>query len=111
LNQFWHGKNFLQGKIPQTNTEYWAHKLQRNIERDKQVNATLIHNGWIVLRYWEKDIKQNITSITDQIEQTVIKRKKVLRSKMVRNKEATSKMGSIPLDKYPQISQFPLLQD
>jgi DNA mismatch endonuclease (patch repair protein) len=45
-SEFWHGKQFLEGKyIPKTNTEFWAKKITRNIERDKEVNQKLLDDG------------------------------------------------------------------
>lgn len=58
-SEFWHGKYLLEQKyIPKENADYWIPKLERNIERDKQVNQELVSMGWIVIRFWEKDIRQ-----------------------------------------------------
>lgn len=70
-SEFWHGKKFLEGEIPKNNQDFWVKKLSRNIERDKEVNNKLNEDGWIVLRYWEKDIKKDINSIVDEIEQVL----------------------------------------
>ena len=43
--------------IPKTNNDFWKKKIQRNIARDHEVNLFLQKEGWIVLRFWEKDIK------------------------------------------------------
>ena len=60
-SEFWHGKYLMEGKyIPKTNTEFWVNKITRNIERDKEVNQELKSQGWIVLRFWESDIRKNI---------------------------------------------------
>lgn len=59
-SEFWHGKYLLEQKyIPKSNTEYWIPKLERNIERDKQVNTELELAGWTVIRFWEKDIRKH----------------------------------------------------
>jgi len=53
---FWHGcKKHL--RIPQKNKFYWINKIQKNINRDKEVNAKLKHEGWVVFRIWEHSIK------------------------------------------------------
>ena len=44
---------------PATNAEYWKHKLNRNIERDKRNRLALEQLGWKVLDIWECEIKQN----------------------------------------------------
>ena len=41
-------------------SEFWIPKIERNIERDKEVSAALEANGWRVLRFWGDDIKRNV---------------------------------------------------
>lgn len=60
-SDFWHGRLYLEGRsIPKSNQDYWIPKLERNIERDKLVNQTLEKQGWVVLRFWESEIKKEI---------------------------------------------------
>ncbi len=66
-SEFWHGKYFLEGKVPKTNQDYWIPKLKRNIERDKKVNETLKKEGWTVLRFWEKEIRKNLDECVEKI--------------------------------------------
>lgn len=49
---FWHGCP-EHGRLPATNGDYWAPKLARNAERDRDNDAALIDAGWEVLRLWE----------------------------------------------------------
>jgi len=51
--------------------EFWMPKIERNMERDKEVTKELTDNGWIVLRFWGKDIKKNLTECADEIEKAV----------------------------------------
>ncbi|MBE0515554.1 very short patch repair endonuclease [Sulfurimonas sp.] len=67
-SEFWHGKNFLNGEKFKTNSEFWEVKIKRNIERDKEVNEKLISDGWLVLRFWGDDIKNNINECISLIE-------------------------------------------
>ncbi len=67
-SEFWHGKDYLNGKVPKTNQDYWVNKFEQNIERDKRVNTTLKEGGWLVLRFWEKDIYNNLDAIVKSIE-------------------------------------------
>jgi DNA mismatch endonuclease, patch repair protein len=53
---FWHGHDCRNTK-PKQNNDYWVKKRQRNIERDIKINQVFKNRGWIVLRYWECDIK------------------------------------------------------
>lgn len=59
-SEFWHGKNFLEGQKFKTNADYWEPKIQRNIERDKQINMALEKASWSVLRFWGKDIDKTL---------------------------------------------------
>lgn len=53
---FWHQhpvENCLDGRKPKSNNEYWNSKLQRNVERDKQVQLKLWKLGWQTMTVWE----------------------------------------------------------
>jgi len=71
-SEFWHGKYFMEGKIPKTNQEYWIPKIKRNIERDKEVTARLKEEGWKVYRFWGKDILKDPEKIADIIESAIL---------------------------------------
>lgn len=66
-SEFWHGKFYLEGKIPKSNREYWTKKLERNIQRDKEVNTALKGQGWTILRFWEKDIRKNTKECVEAV--------------------------------------------
>ena len=53
---FWHGHNCRNTK-PKDNKEYWDKKIDRNIQRDKQVTKHLERIGWTVIRIWECELK------------------------------------------------------
>jgi DNA mismatch endonuclease, patch repair protein len=54
---FWHGYNWaIKKKGLKSNRKYWIPKIERNIQRDKEVNTLLESEGWKVLRFWEHDI-------------------------------------------------------
>lgn len=58
-SEFWHGWDWGNRKKDfRTNQEFWIPKIERNIARDKEVNSFLINNGWIVIRFWGKEIKK-----------------------------------------------------
>jgi len=52
---FWHGcrKHF---KAPQTNKVFWLNKINKNIDRDKEISRTLKRKGWGVIRVWEHNL-------------------------------------------------------
>ncbi len=57
--EFWHGRNWDVRKYDhKSNCEFWYSKIERNMERDKEVNDELQKCGWKVFRFWETEIKQ-----------------------------------------------------
>ena len=59
-SEFWHGYDWENRKKDfKSNQDFWLPKIERNIERDKEVNRALENEGWKVLRYWGKEIKKN----------------------------------------------------
>ena len=68
-SEFWHGYAWEERKKDfKSNREFWIPKIERNIQRDAEVNAYLKNEGWIVLRFWGKEIKENVSVCTDIIE-------------------------------------------
>ena len=58
-SEFWHGYNWEERKKDiKSHQEFWIPKIERNIKRDIEVNERLIAEGWMVLRFWGKDIKE-----------------------------------------------------
>jgi DNA mismatch endonuclease (patch repair protein) len=55
---FWHGCRICIKKMPQTNSKYWAWKMETNRARDKRNAAKLKRLGWRVYRVWEHDVKK-----------------------------------------------------
>ncbi|MNI54772.1 hypothetical protein D3C73_1096850 [compost metagenome] len=53
--------------MPKSNIEYWNNKILRNKERDKTITETLTSEGWNVLRFWEHDIKNNLSQCISKI--------------------------------------------
>lgn len=71
-SEFWHGYNWEERKKDfKSNQEFWIPKIERNIERDKEVTAELEKQGWTVLRFWGKEIKKNAGGCADIIEKAV----------------------------------------
>ncbi|WP_432648513.1 very short patch repair endonuclease [Mitsuokella sp.] len=68
---FWHARNHQDhpGEQVASNKEYWTKKLTRNVERDKEINDALTEQGWLVLRFWENDIKKDLPHVIDVIRQ------------------------------------------
>lgn len=68
-SEFFHGKDWETKKRPQNNAEFWEKKISRNMERDEEVNKYLIENGWIVLRFWSNQVKRDLYSCINRINQ------------------------------------------
>ena len=59
-SEFWHGYNWaVKKKDIKTQREFWIPKIERNIERDHEVNEKLASDGWTVIRFWGNEIKKN----------------------------------------------------
>ncbi|MBD0406985.1 very short patch repair endonuclease [Bacillus velezensis] len=71
---FWHGCS-IHGNKPKSNSAYWEKKLQRNKERDKEVNSYYQVIGWHVLRIWEHELKENFTETINHIEAFIREKK------------------------------------
>lgn len=55
---FWHGHN-CRNTTPKDNKTYWAKKIKRNRQRDKQVSNFLKQHGWTVMRLWECQLQDS----------------------------------------------------
>lgn len=68
-SEFWHGYDWEnRQKDFKTNEQFWIQKIEKNIARDIHVTESLQKSGWQVLRFWGNDIKKNVVSCADKIE-------------------------------------------
>jgi DNA mismatch endonuclease (patch repair protein) len=67
---FWHGCPY-HCRMPHSNRAYWNAKIRRNKERDKEVNNWYKNNDWIILRFWEHTIQNNIENCVKKIAQSI----------------------------------------
>jgi DNA mismatch endonuclease Vsr len=71
-SEFWHGKDWDRKKYEhKSNIEFWHKKIERNMERDREVNEKLKKEGWIVVRFWGKDIKKNLEDCVNKVISTI----------------------------------------
>ena len=62
---FWHGHEGCRYySIPKTNTEFWMAKIQRNHERDVEVQHRLASMGWHCITIWECELKPKVREKT-----------------------------------------------
>lgn len=71
--EFWHGKIFERYDVT-TNAKYWHEKIRRNMERDLENTIELRDNGWIVLRFWETQIKKHLHECVEEVQQSINQR-------------------------------------
>lgn len=64
---FWHGCPDHH-TVARTNANYWAEKVLRNGERDRETDDLLERAGWRVLRIWEHE---DVGTAADVIESMV----------------------------------------
>lgn len=79
-SEFWHGCNWEKKRLDhKSNIGFWHKKIERNIQRDIEVNEYLKRNGWKVIRFWGKDIMKNLDDCIEIIEKELdgIKRKNI----------------------------------
>lgn len=71
-SEFWHGYDWETRKEDiKSNKDFWITKIERNIARDEEVNDYLTSHGWVVLRFWGKEIQKNVAKCADMIEKEV----------------------------------------
>lgn len=68
--RMWHGYDWEHQKEEfKSNCDFWIPKIERNIEHDFSVTQSLIELEWVVLRFWDFEIKNNLKECADKIEQ------------------------------------------
>lgn len=71
-SEFWHGYDWETSKEKiKTRREFWIPKIERNMARDKEVNEYLESHGWIVIRFWGREIMKNVQGCADIIVKAV----------------------------------------
>jgi len=71
-SEFWHGYDWERKKLEiKTHQEFWIPKIERTIQRDMEVTNDLSNSGWIVLRFWGKEIKHHCGECADKVEAAV----------------------------------------
>ena len=71
-SEFWHGFDWEHRKYDiKSNKEFWITKIERNMQRDREVTEKLESEGWVVLRFWGNEIKKHTEQCADKIEKAV----------------------------------------
>jgi DNA mismatch endonuclease (patch repair protein) len=69
----WHGNEHrrrgmasLEDLFP-TRTQWWVAKIERNMQRDLEVNERLAADGWTVVRLWESEVLADPAAAADRV--------------------------------------------
>ena len=58
--KMWHGYDWERQKHDfKSHQDFWIPKIEHNMERDFDVTQDLIELGWLVLRFWDFEIKKD----------------------------------------------------
>lgn len=75
-SDYWHGYDWEnRNQRIKSNRDYWVPKIERNMERDREVTASLQNEGWLVLRFWEWQIRKHLSECVETILQAIESRK------------------------------------
>lgn len=66
---FWHGYDWEKRKDNiKTNRDFWQAKIERNMQRDRDINRYYAEKGWTVFRIWDFAVKkENLDTLVDRI--------------------------------------------
>lgn len=71
-SEFFHGKDWeTQKDRVKTNPEFWQKKIERNIQRDVEVNNYLEAQNWKVIRFWSHEIEKKLEDCITIIQQEI----------------------------------------
>tara|TARA_B100001750_G_scaffold55397_1_gene43537 strand:+ start:1561606 stop:1562097 length:492 start_codon:yes stop_codon:yes gene_type:complete len=66
--EYWHGHNWQERKPKiKTNRDFWVAKIERNMQRDREVNQELERLGYKVFRFWETEIKKELDRCLSEV--------------------------------------------
>ncbi|TLF46420.1 very short patch repair endonuclease [Maribacter aurantiacus] len=66
--EYWHGENWEERKPKiKTNRDFWIAKIERNMQRDQEVNQELDRLGYTVFRFWEREVKKELDRCLQEV--------------------------------------------
>lgn len=72
-SEFFHGKDWETQQLRiKSNRDYWIPKIERNMQRDLDVNDFLVSKNWTVLRFWSKEVQKELDVCVAKIEGTIM---------------------------------------
>ncbi len=71
--EFWHGHNWNEKKTKiKSNRGFWIPKIERNMQRDREVNERLKVMGFRVFRFWESELKKDLEGCVQKVNEYII---------------------------------------
>jgi DNA mismatch endonuclease, patch repair protein len=65
---FWHGYDWENRKSAiKSNRDFWIPKIERNRQRDREINHYYLSKGWTVLRFWDFEVKKELGSCVKRV--------------------------------------------
>lgn len=75
-SDYWHGYDWEnRNQRIKSNRDYWVPKIERNMARDREVTEALQRDGWLVLRFWEWQIRKHLSECVESVLQAIEIRK------------------------------------
>lgn len=72
-SEYWHGYDWEnRSQRIKSDRERWIPKIERNMARDKEVNAALEAEGWTVIRFWKRQIRKELDKCVDEVMKIII---------------------------------------
>ena len=77
-SHFWHGYRWTEHgrKQIRTRPDFWIPKIERNMERDREVDRALQRDGWAVLRFWEHELTNSSTKCVRRVLKVIAERRR-----------------------------------
>jgi len=65
---FWHGYNWKERRDKiKSNRDFWIPKIERNIQRDREINQQLHQAGYHVIRFWDHQVKNEMMACITRV--------------------------------------------
>jgi len=72
---FWHGHDWQNRKSSiKSNRAFWIPKIERNMQRDREINAHYRSKGWTVIRFWDFEVKNELGVCVNKVVEQVVER-------------------------------------
>ncbi len=66
--EFWHGYDWdTKRNTIKSNRGFWIPKIERNIQKDREVNQQLKEMGFTVFRFWAGEIKKDLDKCVNDV--------------------------------------------